>query len=194
MKTLLVDCYSKEPEKRLPFYREMCRRYSEIVEAKVQELNTGFKLDGVDAVIFSGSQWMLSEKEPPPELVDFICNLKIPTLGICFGHQLLARAFGAEVKKGDETIERKERIKIIARWDIFAGLFPETVMQESHQEFVTPDSVTKIGWEIGAVSPSCPVEAIRHPALPIYGVQFHPERSGGDGEKLFDNFYRLITG
>ncbi|MEO0053810.1 MAG: hypothetical protein ABIK22_06635 [candidate division WOR-3 bacterium] len=45
---------------------------------------------------------------------------------------------------------------------------------------------------MGAVSSSCPVEAIRHPRLPLYGVQFHPERSEINGEILFRNFYEIV--
>lgn len=193
MRTLLVNCYKEKPETRMPFYRAICERYSNVAEIVIAELKPGYNLNGVDAVIFSGSQWMLSEQEPQPEVVEFVRGLKLPTLGICFGHQLLARSFGAEVKKGNTLIERDEKIKVVSEWDIFFGLFPETTMRESHQEFVTPESIVKIGWEIGAISESCPVEAVRHPELPLFGVQFHPERSGESGARLFENFFLRVV-
>jgi len=193
MKTLLVNCYKEKSESKIPFYLDMCRPYSEVVVVRAAELNSNFNLKGIDAVVFSGSQWMLSEQEPPVTLIEFVRALKVPTLGICFGHQLLGLSFGAEVKKGTVLVEQDEIIKVVAEWDIFRGLFPETTMRESHREFVTPESVIKVGWEIGAVSDSCPVEAIKHPELPLFGVQFHPERSGENGKRLFENFFLKVV-
>lgn len=197
----MIDCYLREAESKLKFYREMCGAYSAITEEKLTTLQEGFVLDGFDAVVISGSQWMISEDEPDNKIKAFIRSIKIPTLGICFGHQLLARSFGAEVRNGGEVINRDERIFICEPWGLFFGLGDDVVngiphsvvMRENHQEFVTPESIRKIGWLIGAYSLSCPVEAICHPTLPLYGVQFHPERSGENGEKIFRNFYRLVV-
>lgn len=194
MRTLVVNCYRKESEVKMPPYRELCRRHSEVVEVLVRELGPGFELGGFDAVLVSGSQWMLSEEEPSEALAAFCRGLAIPTLGICFGHQLLARSFGAKVEKGERFIEQDETIVLAEPWPLFEGLGCETRMRESHREFVTPESVRTIGWQIGARSASCPVEAIRHPALPLYGVQFHPERSGEVGGRLVTNFLTEIAG
>ncbi|MGQ9708774.1 MAG: type 1 glutamine amidotransferase, partial [bacterium] len=148
------------------YYRQICARYSEVVEVKLADWKRLFNCSNITAIVFSGSQWMISENDLNDELKSFVRQLKLPTLGICFGHQLLARSFGAKVKKGAEKIERAERIRILEEWEIFAGQGKETVMMASHQEYVSPNSIQAIGWQIGAVSDSCPVEAIRHPTLP----------------------------
>lgn len=177
----------------MKYYRQMCEAHSSIFEVKITDLKPEFNLSGFDAVILSGSQWMVSDNEPDGELKEFIKKIRIPTLGICFGHQLLARSFGAEVKKGAVFIERDVMIEIVQNWEIFAGFEGAVLMRESHQEYVTLESIKKIGWQIGAVSPSCSVEAIRHPSLPLYGVQFHPERSGVNGKNFVKNFYQFVV-
>ncbi|MCX7732631.1 MAG: gamma-glutamyl-gamma-aminobutyrate hydrolase family protein [candidate division WOR-3 bacterium] len=191
MKTLLVNCYLKDAESRLIYYRQMIQPFSEIAELKLEELNPEFDFAPYDAVVLTGSQWMLSERDVSEPVRAALRSLLLPVLGICFGHQLLARSFGAEVKRGPEFIDRMERIRF-QPWRLFAGLGPEAEMRESHREYVTPESLERLGWEIGAVSPSCPVEAIRHPRLPLYGVQFHPERSEENGARLFCNFYDIV--
>ncbi len=191
MRTLLVNCYLKDAEPRLVYYRQMIQPWSEISEIKLEELNSGLDFAQYDALVLTGSQWMLSENDAPEPIRVVLRQLLLPVLGICFGHQLLARSFGAEVKSGVEFIDRMERVRFHP-WRLFAGLGPEAEMRESHREYVTPESLERLGWEIGAVSPSCPVEAIRHPMLPLYGVQFHPERSGENGARLFCNFYEIV--
>lgn len=190
VKTLFVDCYRREG--RIGQYCRILERYSEVEVIRVNEIGKGCD-SGFDAVVFSGSEWMLSEESPPDELIAFVRELRIPTLGICFGHQLLANCFGAEVKRGDRFIGYEEEIEMDGSWKLFEGLAPKAIMCESHWEYVIPESVRRIGWEIGAWSSSCQVEAIRHPYLPLYGVQFHPERSGGNGERLIRNFFCYIV-
>lgn len=191
-RTLLVDCYKRNRADRLFYYEQMLGRHSSVVTVQVAELAPEFETSGFDAVVFSGSPMMLSEEKPAEQLVEFCRGLRLPTLGICFGHQLLAYSFGAVVRRGDKQ-DRDETIFIDEPWPLLCDLAPRTVMRESHSEFVTPESVQEIGWQIGAHSASCPTEAIRHPSLPLYGVQFHPERSGRPGELLFAAFFREVV-
>lgn len=192
MKTLFIDCYLESKPDRLINYYQMIQLYSEVIKIRLEELSPIFDFSPYAAVVISGSEMMLSEKEPPTRLKEAFSKLKVPTLGICFGHQLLARAFGARIEKGEGKIERLEMIKFLEPWDIFAGLGKQAEMRESHQEYVVLASVKEIGWQVGADSSSCEVEAIKHPSLPIYGVQFHPERSGENGSKLFKNFFDTV--
>ncbi|MBN2538405.1 gamma-glutamyl-gamma-aminobutyrate hydrolase family protein [candidate division WOR-3 bacterium] len=194
MTTLLVNCYLRDAEEKMPHYRRLCTGHSyEVREVTARELRPGFDLAGISAVVITGSQWMLAQEPPPAGLVGFCRSLTIPTLGICFGHQLLASSFGATVARGERFLEFDERVELLEDWPLFRGLGGETVMRESHREFVTPESLSLIGWQLGARSDSCPVEAIRHPDLPLYGVQFHPERSGEPGVRLVGNFFTTIA-
>jgi GMP synthase (glutamine-hydrolysing) len=195
VRTLVVDCYLRENETKMARYVELARRHSAEVETVAAAgLGPGHDLAKYDAVIISGSQWMLSQDDPRPALRGFCRELSLPTLGICFGHQLLARSFGASVVRGERFLEFDEQVSVLEQWPLFEGLCPTTVMRESHRELVTLESVAGIGWQLGARSASCPVEALRHPFLPLYGVQFHPERSGVPGERLFENFYTGVVG
>jgi len=119
-------------------------------------------------------------------------SVRLPTLGICFGHQLFARVSGVQVLSG-ELIERDEVVFITEPGPLFRGMGPEMEFRESHREYVVAEAIERAGWHITARSASCPVEAMHHPTRPLYGVQFHPERSGLNGDKLFENFYNHIV-
>jgi GMP synthase (glutamine-hydrolysing) len=92
-----------------------------------------------------------------------------------------------------ELIERYETVVVTEPTALFTGLGPEAEFLESHREHVDEDSIERTGWHLTARSASCSVEAMHHPTRPLYGVQFHPERSGINGEKLFENFYNHIV-
>lgn len=180
----------------MPHYRQMISPYSEIVDVTAVELEAAVGRAGIDAVVISGSQLMLSEQEPADSLLEFCRSLEVPTLGICFGHQLLARSFGAVIRRGERVLDFCETVELVVAWPLFEELARARhpiVMRESHREFVDFGSLTAAGWQVGARSASCPVEAIRHQFLPLYGVQFHPERSGRQGELLFAGFYRHVV-
>lgn len=192
MRTLVVNCYRENAEEKIKGYMAQAERFTDAVEVPWGVLERAYDMGAFGAVIISGSQWLLSVERPAEPLVEFVRGLKVPALGICFGHQLFARAFGCPVLSG-ELVERDETIIISEPGPLFCGMEPEMDFLESHREYVPAEPVERAGWHVVARSASCPVEAMHHPTLPLYGVQFHPERSGLNGERLFDNFYNQIV-
>lgn len=125
--------------------------------------------------------------------LDVVRNLladERPYFGICLGHQLLARAIGAETSKlkfghrgGNHPVrdERTGRVSITA---------------QNHGFRVDGDSIpTSDGWNVALVNLNDgTVEGLAHDRLPVLSVQFHPEASPGphDNGGLFDRFLELV--
>lgn len=193
MKTLIVNSYHADPETKIQPYIEFVKKFStyEIIP-DVKVFTKGEDIYDYDCLILSGSPAMLSKNCYSHSYLTFLQTLTLPTLGICYGHQILAFAAGAQVRSGEE-VKREEIVTITDFKDIFKGLPPEIRVFESHQEYVDPENLEGYGFLIIASSPSCPVEAIRHISKPLYGVQFHIERSGPIGEKILENFYKEVV-
>jgi GMP synthase (glutamine-hydrolysing) len=136
-------------------------------------------------IIFSGSPTMFTEVDHQPYIdrFSFIKDGHIPVLGICFGHQLMGILHDAKIFRGNEVRTRND-IHILKEDQLFAGLCPNTTMKEDHTEGITlPPGFIHL-----ATSSSYIVEGMRHPQLPLWGVQFHPEVSEENGKKLIGNF------
>jgi anthranilate synthase/aminodeoxychorismate synthase-like glutamine amidotransferase len=110
----------------------------------------------------------------------------VPTLGVCLGHQSLARAFGGDVVR-HEPVHGKTTEITHDGTGLFAGLESPLVVGRYHSLVVDPGTlpdcliVTATG---GGV-----VMAVRHRELPAYGVQFHPESVlTPDGKRLLETF------
>lgn len=136
-------------------------------------------------IIISGSPILLSEVDKKPILCKFkfIKSIKIPVLGICFGHQVIGLLYGSKISQG-ELISKEEKIEVIKEDGLFKGL-NDTIFVENHCEFITLPK----GFIHLAKSKSCNIEAIKNGN--IYGVQFHPEVSGDNGKRLLKNFCEL---
>lgn len=112
----------------------------------------------------------------------------VPTFGICFGHQLLGRAFGGDTYKlrfghrgGNQPVKdiASGRVEITSHNHGFA------VRAESLPEEV---EVTHVNLNDGCV------EGMRHKSLPVISVQYHPEAAPGphDAEHHFQRFVELM--
>lgn len=150
-------------------------------------------------------------------LYDVLHTTELPVLGLCGGHQLIAKAFTQdfrtvgrledepmrELRPGEPDLSPNyhpgwytetgmQPIRVLEPEDpLFAGL-PETVwMLESHycEVRALPE-----GFRLLATNDNCRVQAMRHGERPIWGTQFHPEAYTeyyADGRKLLENFFAL---
>ena len=97
---------------------------------------------------------------------------RIPTLGVCLGHQAIVQIFGGEVGQARELVHGKATVVSHDSRGLFAGLPEDFLAGRYHSLAATsvPDC-----FEVSATAPDGEVMAVRHRELPIDGVQFHPE-------------------
>jgi anthranilate synthase/aminodeoxychorismate synthase-like glutamine amidotransferase len=120
-----------------------------------------------------------------PEILRRLAG-RVPTLGVCLGHQALVQVHGGEVGQARELVHGKATIVSHDGRGIFAGLPEDFLAGRYHSLAAT--SVPDV-FEISARSADGEVMAVRHRELPIDGVQFHPESVltplGGDLARNF---------
>lgn len=193
MKTLIINSYRVNPDTKITPVVEAVDKFSNLQIINDVELYSYLDFIDCDALVLSGSGDLISRGAYSKSYVEFLRYNTIPCLAICYGHQILAKAFGINVYSGLSRIERNEVVRIIKNDRIFKNLPPEISVAESHLEYIDPKDLPAARFELLANSASCEVEAIKHIDKCFYGFQFHPERSGPIGETIFKNFYDIIA-
>jgi len=147
----------------------------------------GLKPDGV---IVSPGPGDPANLDDGLDVVRGLLETELPYFGICLGHQLLARAIGADTIKlkfghrgGNHPVldSRNDKVSITA---------------QNHGYMVAKDSLPPdTGWAIALTNLNDgSVEGLFHNTLPVLSVQFHPEASPGplDNGYLFDQFMEMV--
>jgi GMP synthase (glutamine-hydrolysing) len=123
--------------------------------------------------------------EGAPHVDPAIFDLGIPTLGICYGMQLMALDLGGSVERTGVSEFGKTELEA-GDGELFAGLPDEQTVWMSHRDSVTAPPA---GARVTARSPSAPIAAFEDPGRRLYGVQFHPEVvHTPHGQDLLKNF------
>ncbi len=114
---------------------------------------------------------------------------KLPTFGICLGHQLLGLALGAKTFKlkfghrgGNQPVMNLDTGRV-------------EITSQNHGFAVEKDSLERAGGVVTHVNLNDgTVEGFRHKSLPVFSVQYHPEASPGphDAGYLFDAFVEMM--
>jgi GMP synthase (glutamine-hydrolysing) len=138
-----------------------------------------------DGLILSGGPTM----ERAGICSEYVESIDLPILGICLGHQVIAKTFGGEVGSGSSGGYADIEVEIVEEDDLLKGLGPKTSVWASHADEVVrmPEGFTQL-----ARSNICECEAMRHEERPIFGVQWHPEVAHTEkGEQLLMNFFEI---
>ena len=117
-------------------------------------------------------------------------DLDIPILGICAGHQFMARHYGGDAREspipefGAMEIELQN-----GGGKIFHNTASKQTVWESHNDEV---HIVPEGFFITASSPSCRVQGMENLAGDRFGLQFHPEVNDSEyGKEMFENFVEI---
>ena len=163
------------------------------IDSKIIKNTTSFEAiskDKIDGLILSGGSPRISLSNVLGNCTKFIEKATFPILGICAGHQILAKHFGGKVSQsivpefgGTELLLNGHKNTIIK------NIPKKSIVWESHNDEVTslPECFNILG-----KSKNCEVQIIAHTTKPFYGLQFHPEVVHTKyGEQIFKNFIEL---
>jgi len=147
--------------------------YSEIVPHDITPddiVRLGQKLH-IKGLILSGGPSSVYETNAP-QIDSRILELNLPIMGLCYGHQLIARIARGKVKPAACKEYGIAKVTIDKTVGVLEGLSEKERVWMSHGDTVyslPPE------FEVLAHTKSCPVAAFRHKEKPIYGLQWHPE-------------------
>jgi anthranilate synthase/aminodeoxychorismate synthase-like glutamine amidotransferase len=186
MRVLVVDNYDSFTYNLVQYLGELGSEV-EVVRndhATVEEL----LVRGYDRVIVSPGPCTPNEAGISLDAVRRFPQARIPTLGVCLGHQALVQAWGGTVIQHEPVHGKTTVIEHDGR-TIFRGLPGPLEVGRYHSLIAAPElpEVLERSATGGEV-----VMAVRHRELPVEGVQFHPESIMTDtGHQLLRNFIEL---
>jgi GMP synthase (glutamine-hydrolysing) len=165
-----------------------CRVYSELVSHRTPA--QAIRARNPRALVLSGGPASVYAEEAP-DIDPGIWELGIPTLGICYGMQLMARDLGGTVERtGASEFGRAELHA--GGGALFEQIPDDQVVWMSHRDSVTAPPE---GAVVTAASPSTPIAAFEAPERGLYGVQFHPEVVHTEhGNEVLKNFLYGVAG
>ncbi len=183
MRVLCIDNYDSFTYNLVQYLGELGAEI-EVVRndhASVDEL----LLRGYDRVVVSPGPCTPDEAGISLEAVKRFPLARIPTLGVCLGHQALVQAWGGRVVRHEPVHGKTSTVQHDGR-TIFKGL--DSPLQVGRYHSLVADPELPAMFERSAFGGDV-VMAVRHRELPAEGVQFHPESVLTDqGHELLHNF------
>ena len=143
-------------------------------------------------ILAGGPSSVYDADAPKPERA--VLDLGVPTLGICYGMQVLTEALGGHVESSTHREFGHALVQITPDQPsrLFAGLPAELKVWASHGDRVTR---APAGFAVVATSANAPVAAMEAPDRGYYGLLFHPEVAHTDrGKDILRNFAFGVCG
>jgi anthranilate synthase/aminodeoxychorismate synthase-like glutamine amidotransferase len=118
----------------------------------------------------------------------------VPVLGVCLGHQAIGQAFGGRIIRAPQPMHGKVSAIAHSGTDILDGLPSPFSATRYHSLIVErdtlPETLIPTAWTDDGL-----IMAMHHNALPVYGVQFHPESIASQhGHTILANFLAIARG
>lgn len=175
-------------------------QYTHLIARRVRELGVyadvqpsdkpASELGSRKGIIISGGPGSVYE-EGCPDIDPAILNNGAPVLGICYGHQLIARHLGGSVAKGERGEYGLARLHLLHEDPLWFGVRDSQIWM-SHRDTV---AAVPSGFTVTASSGVAGVTAMSNPRRRLFGLQFHPEVVHTEGgQQILKNFVFDICG
>ncbi|HYG69412.1 MAG TPA: aminodeoxychorismate/anthranilate synthase component II [Anaeromyxobacteraceae bacterium] len=113
---------------------------------------------------------------------------EVPILGVCLGHQAIGQAFGGRVIRNFRILHGKASPVRHLSDGLYAGL-PDPFPAARYHSLVVERASLPEALEVTAWTDEDEIMGLRHRALDVEGVQFHPESIlTQDGKRILENF------
>ena len=185
---LIIDNYDSFTYNLVQYFGELG------AEMKIVR-NDQITLDGIAAL--APSRLCVSPGPCTPREAGISCEAirvfgpKIPTLGVCLGHQAIGDVFGGDVIRAPRLMHGKTSLMHHDGRGVFAGL-PQPFEATRYHSLIVKRETLPECLEISAETDEKEIMGLRHKEYPIHGVQFHPESIlSRDGKTLLKNFLEL---
>ena len=187
MRVLVIDNYDSFTYNLVQYLGELgaevlVRRNDEVTPEEVAEIHP-------DRIVVSPGPCTPDEAGVSVELIEKV-GARVPTLGVCLGHQSIGQAYGAKVVRGEPVHGKTARISHDGE-GVYKGLDQGFVATRYHSLVIEPDSMPDC-LVVTSRAEDGTIMGVRHREYPVEGVQFHPEsvltQSGRD---LLKNFLGL---
>lgn len=178
-------------------------QYTQLIARRIRELGVYTEImpgdaalegrlpPGVKGIVLSGSPFSVYEDGAPrPDA--WVYGGAIPVLGVCYGAQRMTEDHGGAVQALPDREYGRRPVVVAERDPLFSGVPDGFLSWMSHG-----DSIERVapGFTILAKTDNGIPAAIKHEALPLYGVQFHPEVTHCEyGVKILENFALGLCG
>jgi GMP synthase (glutamine-hydrolysing) len=176
-------------------------QYAHLISRRIRQLHVYSEITDPDApaesyrgfkgIILSGGPASVYGKGAPhfnPEILE----LNIPVLGICYGHQLIAKLLGGKVTRAATHEYGSAEVSAGRDSPLFSGLPSPLKVWMSHGDYV---SGLPEGFEVTCSSPECRIAGMGDVKKGIYGIQFHPEVTHTPkGMDILENFVYRVCG
>lgn len=117
---------------------------------------------------------------------------KIPTLGVCLGHQAICAAYGATITYAKQLMHGKQSVAALDnQCPLFRNMAQSVPVARYHSLAADPDTMPEC-LLVTAQTEDGEIMAVQHRDYPIYGMQFHPESiMTPEGRQMLENFINL---
>ncbi len=172
-------------------------QYNQLIARRVREANVYCEILPYDisierikgknpvGIIFTGGPSSVYQ-EDAPKCDKEVFELGIPILGICYGAQLMAHTLGGYVEQPLIREYGRRNLKMSGPEGLLNAKMNDSSIWMSHTDYIK--EVPK-GFEITAITDTCPVAVMENSKNKLYGVQFHPEVEHTDfGRDVITNF------
>jgi GMP synthase (glutamine-hydrolysing) len=169
-------------------------QYTHLIARRVRELGVYADVQPSDtpAALLSGRKGIIISGGPAsvlqpgsPDIDPALVTGNIPVLGICYGHQLLARHLGGQVEKGERGEYGIAHLSVTCDDELWNGLSGSQIWM-SHFDTV---SAVPEGFRVTGSTEVSGIAAMSNPARKLFGIQFHPEVVHTHaGQRILENF------
>lgn len=177
---LLADCHDSFVYNLV----EQVRQLGAEADIRFIEQLSPSDLTGYDALILSPGPGTVREFPQLFPLIEAALSLNLPTLGVCLGHQAIAKYFGAELEQITHPLHgHSDLLAPLASCPLISALPSPQTVGRYHSWAVKAKTLPPEIIPTTQAKSDGALMSLRHSERPLFGVQFHPESYitiGGD--------------